>query len=81
MAKTLLDQAKASPSRLSKRSRIPSTEVEDLAIAWVRGEISFGQARAAIGTTGSSLYGLLAVALKRGALRGRIKIRVNSTAK
>ena len=81
MPKTLLEKAKAFPSRHGERSRIPSTEIEDVAVAWLRGEISFGQANAVTGAKGSSLYGLLAVALKRAVRRGRIKIKVSSTSR
>lgn len=51
-------------------------EVEELAIAWITGAVSFAQAAAALGSSGSAVYGLLGVALRRCALKGRIKISV-----
>src|SRR5947199_4577405 len=65
MTKTLIEKAKASRSVPGfRRSYRYGRQVEDLAIAWFRGQISFGQAASATGVKGSSLYGLLAVSLR-----------------
>jgi hypothetical protein len=72
MTKTLLEQAKSTPVR--PKTLLNEKELDALAVAWVMGEVSSGQASKATNKTGSSLYGLLAVALKRIAQAGRIKV-------
>jgi len=82
MPETLLSKAKAHRANFTKgRVANSDSQLQDLAIAWLRGEVSFGQSAAATGVTGSSLYGLLAVALRHAAEDGRIKIRVYNTDK
>jgi hypothetical protein len=49
-------------------------EVEELAIAWLRGEVTYTQACKALKTTGSSAYGMLGVAIRRAIIRKKIKV-------
>ena len=75
MTKTLLEKAKAHPANNRfNNSPEESQQVEELSVAWVKGEISTTQASVAIGAKGSWLYGLIAVALRRAMKAGRIKI-------
>jgi hypothetical protein len=74
MVLTLLQKAKAHKVPYhSARTPKPGRQREELAVAWLRGEITFSQASAATGVKGSSLYGLLAVALRHAVVSGRLK--------
>ena len=75
MAKdTLLEKAKAAPIQTHYRGEFSPDQLEALAIAWVQGEVSTSQARTALKRTGTSLYSVLATAVKRAVQAGRIKI-------
>ena len=77
MPKTLLEKArqhKAAHSARRGATGKATQEEEDLALAWLRGEITFTQASAALGVRGSSLLGVLAVALRRAHQKGRLQI-------
>ena len=78
MPSTLLEKAKKhSVGHRSLRTQPKMTaELEELAIAWARGEVTFAQASQATGKKGTSLYALLAVAIRRAAMAGRLKLKV-----
>jgi hypothetical protein len=77
MARTLLQVAQEHRGATGqRRSYRYGPQTEELALAWFRGEITFGQASAATGLRGTSLYGLLAVSLREAAVAGRITMRV-----
>ena len=70
MSKTLLDRAKESEGK--GRGDVNNEHI-DLAIAWLKGEISTIQARSAVGgRSGASIYVLLARSLREAARRGII---------
>ena len=79
---TLLEKALARPvpnraDRKWSRTSLDEEESLVLAMAWLRGEITFTQASAATGIKGSPLYGLLAVTLRRAYLDYRINVDMN----
>jgi hypothetical protein len=76
MPPTLLEKAKSHRIQIHPvRHTKAGAEIEELAIAWVRGEVTFTQACLATGKRGASLYSLLAVALRRAVLSGRLKLK------
>jgi hypothetical protein len=77
MPKTLLEKAKDHRSTKGLRRLIvgrATQEEEELALAWLGGEITFTQACAALGVQGSSMLGVMAVALRRAHQKGRLKV-------
>jgi hypothetical protein len=82
MRKTFLEKAKASPSVSGfRRSYRYGVQIDELSVAWFRGQISFGQAAAATGVRGSSLYGLLAVALRNAVFEKRAAVSLRKKVK
>jgi hypothetical protein len=74
----LLDRAKddiREVPRLRIVSKFKEDELIELSIAWMRGEINHGQASRATKRSGSAIYGLLAVSLKRAYAKGLITIK------
>jgi hypothetical protein len=68
--KTLLAKAKASVRHRRKDSQFSPKQVERLALAYLTAEITFSQVEHATGKTGSTVYTLIAPALRRqGAAR------------
>jgi hypothetical protein len=66
----------ASLKHIAKRQAVgPEDELDELSIAWMRGEVTHGQASRATERSPSALYGLLAVSLKRAYAKGLITIK------
>lgn len=66
MKQTLLNKAKA--IKANKRERfVPTKEMEEVALAWVKGEITHSQIAKALGydNTGYRVYAHLALTLKK----------------
>jgi len=71
MKQTLLEKAKS----YGRQSRPASREEEDLALAWIRGEVATSQAMAALNIKGQTGTGhALARALRSAYTSGRIKV-------
>ena len=60
---TLIEKAKAR-KKPTRAARLPSNEEVELALAWARGNISYLQVSAALGTSGSGAYPFLAITLR-----------------
>lgn len=74
--KTLLAKAKATKIRGRREgARFDEKQVEELALAYLKGEIGYSQAAGAVGFKGSSLYTLIAPALRRLYGEGRIRVK------
>ena len=71
MAKSLLEQAAATPIR----SQFDPAQLEVVAVAWVTGKLTTSQVQKTLNRSGSALYGLVAVALRRAIMAGRIKLQ------
>jgi len=72
---SLIEKALSRPAK--RISTIPSTQEVDLALAWLRGEITTGQAHFAMGKTkasGNVLY-RIAISLRRAYQLGRLSIK------
>jgi hypothetical protein len=60
---------------LRSSKRYKATEIEELAIAWIEGTISYSQACKALKTSGSGAYGMPGVAIRRAVQSGRIDVK------
>jgi hypothetical protein len=73
--KALLAKAKQKPGRVYKKSaRFSEDQVNQLALAYLSGEITFSQVVFATGHSGTSVYALLAPALRRLYAAGKLRI-------
>lgn len=65
MKKTILEKAKAQKSK-RQSNFTPTPEMEETALAWVRGEVNLTQIARALGlnNTGYRTYSILALSLK-----------------
>lgn len=71
---TLLEQAKQVPRR--KRSRADDEELLDLAIAWLKGEVTSAQAATAAKTSRANIGQMLAAVIYRSCLHAKISITI-----
>jgi hypothetical protein len=71
---TLLEKALATRTRRRHRTDVTPEEME-LVIAWLQGQISYGQVRTAFGVNSSSnVYSRVSIILKVAFQRGRLQI-------
>lgn len=72
---TLVESAKKVSVRRKRRARYDDKQLRELALAWVTGQISFTQARTAMGLKGSDIYSYLALGLQSAYQQGTLKIK------
>ena len=69
---TLLQKAKEVKGGRNKFPKVSDEEIE-IAVAWMKSEITFTQLKGVINKKGSNLYNFLATRLKEAHRRGKIK--------
>lgn len=70
---TLLEQAKAHRHKARRKRLDCSEEVVALAVAYVAGEVTFTQAKYALGASDGNVFQELAPALREGLKRGLVR--------
>lgn len=71
---TLLEKARLAPCVRRSSAKVTGEDIE-LALAWVKGEITLAQATTAWGhNTTNATYGRLALCLREGVNQGRVKV-------
>ena len=75
---SLLEKARAHRPKTvrSVQPRFNNHELEELGLAWIKGEVQYAQVSKALRTTGSSVYSLVFTALRRAIDDGRLKVSV-----
>jgi hypothetical protein len=73
--KTLLQRAKAAPVPQPKNIKLNNRQLEDLAVAFFKGEVTYGQVSRTVQRTGSTVYALMNSGLRRALAAGRATLK------